>query len=71
MLGQGWKIALAVYLYSWLAALESRIVSERLVELGYTKDEIQSRLDRPSDQQLHKAALKIDELKVRGLAREL
>ena len=48
------------------AALETKVVSERLAQLGFNKDEIQSRLDQLSDQQLHKVALKIDELKVGG-----
>jgi hypothetical protein len=48
------------------AALETKVVSERLAQLGYTKDEIQSRLNELSDQQLHGIALKIDELKVGG-----
>jgi len=48
------------------AALETKVVSERLTQLGFTKEEIQTRLDQLSDQQLHQVALKIDELKVGG-----
>jgi hypothetical protein len=48
------------------AALETKVVSERLVQLGFNKDEIQARLVQLSDQQLHKVTLKIDELKVGG-----
>jgi hypothetical protein len=48
------------------AALETKVVQERLSQLGFGRDEIQSRLDQLSDQQLHKVALKIDELKVGG-----
>jgi hypothetical protein len=48
------------------AALETKMVSERLAQLGYSKDEIQSRLGQLSDQQLHKVAMKIDDLKVGG-----
>jgi len=46
--------------------LETKVLTERLAQLGYSKDEIQSRLDQLSDQQLHKVALKIDQLKVGG-----
>ncbi len=48
------------------AMLETKMVGERLVQLGYTKDEIQSKLGQLSDQQLHKVALKIDDLKAGG-----
>jgi hypothetical protein len=48
------------------AALETKVVSERLTQLGFNKDEIQARLDQLSDQQLHKVALKLDELRVGG-----
>ena len=48
------------------AALETKVVSEKLTQLGFNKDEIQSRLDQLSDQQLHKVALKVDQLKVGG-----
>ena len=47
-------------------ALETKVVSEKLTQLGFNKDEIQSRLGQLSDQQLHKVALKVDELKVGG-----
>jgi hypothetical protein len=47
-------------------ALETKVVSEKLTQLGFNKDEIQSRLYQLSDQQLHKVALKADELKVGG-----
>jgi hypothetical protein len=47
-------------------ALETKMVSERLAQLGYNKDEIQSRLGQLSDQQLHKVAMKIDDLRVGG-----
>jgi hypothetical protein len=44
--------------------LETKVVMERLRQLGFNKDEIQTRLDQLSDQQLHRIALKADELKV-------
>jgi hypothetical protein len=47
-------------------ALETKVVSEKLTQLGFNKDEIQSRLDQLSDQQLHKVALKVDQLKTGG-----
>lgn len=47
-------------------ALETKVVSEKLAQLGFNKDEIQSRLDQLSDQQLHRVALKADQLKVGG-----
>jgi hypothetical protein len=46
--------------------LETKVVTEKLRQLGFNKDEIQTRLDQLSDQQLHRVALKIDELKVGG-----
>ncbi len=44
--------------------LEVKAVSERLRQLGFTKDEIQMRLEQLSDQQIHHLALKLDELQV-------
>jgi hypothetical protein len=46
--------------------LETKVVSEKLTQLGFNKDEIQSRLGQLSDQQLHKVALKADQLKAGG-----
>jgi len=46
--------------------LEMKVVSERLGKLGFTQDEIQSRMNSLSDQQIHKLALQIDDLKVGG-----
>ena len=56
----------AVDLKKIQAALETKVVSEKLTQLGFNKDEIQSRLDQLSDQQLHKVALKVDQLKTGG-----
>ena len=42
--------------------LEMKMVRERLKELGLTREEIQSRMDQISDQQLHQVALKLDNL---------
>ncbi len=46
--------------------LESKLIKERLGELGFTPEEIQGKLDRLSDDQIHEAAVKIDESKVGG-----
>ncbi len=44
--------------------LEMKIVSERLGKFGFTQDEIQSKINNLNDQQMHKLALQIDDLKV-------
>jgi DNA-binding transcriptional MerR regulator len=44
--------------------LEMKIVRDRLEKLGFTHEEIDSRLSQMSDQQLHQVAQQIDELKV-------
>ena len=46
--------------------LEMKMVRERLKELGYTSEEIQSRLGELDDEQIHQLALKLDELNVAG-----
>ncbi len=46
--------------------LEIKIVRERLKEYGFTGEEIQSRLDRLNDMQLHELALKLDDLQIGG-----
>jgi len=46
--------------------LEMKMVGERLNQLGFTQDEIQTRLNSLSDQQLHMFALQLDDLKVGG-----
>ncbi len=47
-------------------ALEQKMVKERLVNLGFTSDEVRARLDQLSDQQLHEVAQHLDSLKVGG-----
>jgi hypothetical protein len=42
--------------------LESKVVSQRLSELGLSVDEVKSRLDKLSDQELHSFATTIDNL---------
>jgi ABC-type multidrug transport system fused ATPase/permease subunit len=44
--------------------LELKAVGERLTQLGLAQEEIKNRLDRLSDQQIHQAALQLDDLKV-------
>lgn len=44
--------------------LEMKMVGERLKQLGFTRAEIQTRLNSISDQQLHKFALQLDDLRV-------
>ena len=47
-------------------ALEQKLVTERLKDLGYTEDEIRARLDRLSDSELHSLATQIDTLMPAG-----
>jgi len=51
--------------------LESKIVRERLKALGLSEKEIDSRLGKLSDQQLHKLAKDIDQLAPGGLVGEI
>jgi len=44
--------------------LEMKVVKERLDKLGFTADEIGSRVDALSDHQLHQLARQIDDLRV-------
>jgi hypothetical protein len=44
--------------------LEMKMVRERLKEYGLAQEEIQARLDRLSDQQIHQLALRVDDLRV-------
>ena len=44
--------------------LETKAVSVRLEQLGFTSEEIQERLSKLSDQQIHQIALQLDQLKV-------
>lgn len=47
-------------------ALEIKVVSQRLKDLGYTKDEITSRLNRLSAAELHQAAVQVRNLRTGG-----
>jgi hypothetical protein len=44
--------------------LEAKAVGERLKQLGFTAEEIQSRLSQLNDRQIHQIALRLDNLKV-------
>ena len=46
--------------------LESKMIRERLSQLGFSEEGIQQRLTQLSNEQIHQFALKIDELKVGG-----
>lgn len=46
--------------------LEIKLVEERLKELGFTKNEIQKRLAKLNDEQIHQLATSLDELQVGG-----
>jgi len=48
------------------SALELKMVSERLKQLGFTTEEIKAKLAYLSDEQLHKIAVQIDGLRVGG-----
>jgi hypothetical protein len=47
-------------------AIETKMIGERLRQIGFTADEIQKKLGQLSDQQIHQLALQLDELKVGG-----
>lgn len=51
--------------------LETKMIKERLKQLGFTEENIQNRLPQLSDEQLHQLALKLDELKVGGNGAEV
>jgi len=46
--------------------LESKMIREGLKALGFTQDEIQTRLSQLNEEQIHQLALKLDEMKVGG-----
>ena len=46
--------------------LELKMISERLRQLGFTQEGIQQRLSQLSDEQLHRLALQVDEMRVGG-----
>ena len=46
--------------------LETKMVRERLENLGFTVEETQKRLSQLNDEQIHNLALNLDQLKVGG-----
>lgn len=46
--------------------LEEKMVRARLEQLGFSREEIQVRLNQLSDQQIHQLALNLDDLRVGG-----
>lgn len=46
--------------------LEMKVVKNRFEQLGFTQDQINSKLSNLSDQQLHQLANKLDNIKVGG-----
>jgi hypothetical protein len=46
--------------------LETKMIRERLHAFGFSQEEIQTRLNLLTDDQIHQVALKIDELNVAG-----
>lgn len=51
--------------------LETKMVKERLKQLGFTEENIQNRLQELSDEQIHQFARKLDELRVGGNGAEV
>ena len=48
------------------AVLENKLVSQRLQDLGFSPTEVATRLSQMSDEQIHRLALRLDEVKVGG-----
>jgi hypothetical protein len=46
--------------------LEAKAIGERLKQLGFSTDEVKSRLEQLSDKEIHELALQVDELEVGG-----
>jgi hypothetical protein len=45
-----------------------KVAADRFAQLGFTTEEAQARLSQLNDEQLHRIALKVDQLKVGGNA---
>lgn len=48
--------------------LEKDAVAQRLADLGFSSDEVNARLDKLSDEQLHQVAMDLDQLRTGGSA---
>ena len=46
--------------------IETKMIKDRLEKLGFSNEEVRSRLDRLSNQQVHQLALQLDDIKVGG-----
>jgi uncharacterized membrane protein len=46
--------------------IETKMIKDRLEKLGFSSDEVRSRLDRLSNQQVHQLALQLDDIKIGG-----
>ncbi len=46
--------------------IENKMIRERLIALGFSQEEIQTRLNQMSNGQVHQLAVNLDELKVGG-----
>ena len=46
--------------------IETKMIKDRLEKLGFSNEEVRSRLDRLSNQQLHQLSLQLDDIKVGG-----
>ena len=44
--------------------LETKVIKQRLQDFGFSEQEIKDRFSQLSDQQIHKLALNLDELKI-------
>jgi hypothetical protein len=51
--------------------LESKMIRERLKALGFTQDEIQTRVSELNEKQIHQLTLKLDEMNVGGDGAEI
>ncbi len=47
-------------------AIETKMIGERLRQIGLTPDEIQKKVSQLTDQQIHQLAQQLDELRVAG-----
>jgi len=45
-------------------ALETKLVRQRLADLGFTPEEVRTRIAQLSDQQIHQVAQRLDEVRV-------
>ena len=48
-------------------ALENKVITQRLQDLGFSDQEIQDRMDQLSDQEVHSLAMEIDSLTQGGI----